>query len=401
MRLPLSNKAWVTLSLAATCMAATTPIWADSAASDKKEDTTLTAIAAATITSNTTVGTGTTPATANVGDGTLTLAKAIDIALQSNSGMKSLRLQIDTADTNSILVHSQIKKISGDDIDSVDAAKSKYYKDQQNQMSRQINALSYKATESKTKLQVQKLYYDCLNAQADLKQQEQSAQRIQKNLDLVNAKLKAGTVPKTDLLSAQVSVTNAKASLLSAQNAVTVAFLNLNNYLGADLDHKWILIDSPQLTKPNISSIDEALKQANEKRYEIQQKQNEIKLAELNVELYQKYSALSTYQGSIAQNDREAAKISLDDTKRGIEVEVKQAYYTMQAALSSVEMYKQSKDMAAENFRAAQIRYENGLSTSLEVVQAEEELTKSENQYNKGVNTANVSVVTFQNAIGQ
>ncbi|MET3291511.1 UNVERIFIED_CONTAM: outer membrane protein TolC [Brevibacillus sp. OAP136] len=396
MRLPFSNKAWFALSIAATCMLAATPGWADNSVAVA----TTSGTTAAATTTNTTAASGTS-ATDTVSDNTLTLAKAIEIGLQSNSSLRSLRLQIDSADTNAILVNSQIKKISADDIDSLDAAKSKYYKDQQNKMSQQINDLSYKATESKTKLQIQKLFYDCLNAQSELDQQQRSAERIQKNLDMVNAKLKAGTVPKTDLLSAQVSVTNAKASLLSAQNAVTVAFLNLNNYLGVDLDKKWTLVNETQLTKPTIGSLDEALKQAGEKRYEIQQKQNEIQLAELNVELFQKYSALSTYQGSMAKNDLESANIDLEDTKRGIEVEVKQAYFNMEASRSSVDMYKESQAMAEENFRAAQIRYENGLSTSLDVVQAEEELTKTENQYNKAVNSANISVVTFQNAIGE
>ncbi|RNB79716.1 TolC family protein [Brevibacillus fluminis] len=396
MRLPFSNKAWFALSIAATCMLAATPGWADNSVAVA----TTSGTTAAATTTNTTAASGTS-ATDTVSDNTLTLAKAIEIGLQSNSSLRSLRLQIDSADTNAILVNSQIKKISADDIDSLDAAKSKYYKDQQNKMSQQINDLSYKATERKTKLQIQKLFYDCLNAQAELEQQQRSAERIQKNLDMVNTKLKAGTVPKTDLLSAQVSVTNAKASLLSAQNAVTVAFLNLNNYLGVDLDKKWTLIKDTQLTKPAIGNLDEALKQAAEKRYEIQQKQNEIQLAELNVELFQKYSALSTYQGSMAKNDLESTKIDLEDTKRSIEVEVKQAYLNMEASLSSVDMYKESQAMAEENFRAAQIRYENGLSTSLDVVQAEEELTKTENQYNKAVNSANISVVTFQNAIGE
>jgi outer membrane protein TolC len=382
MRRPHAQKRWAALALAAACLLPTAPILAGSAAADP--------------------GTLAAPASsASQSPETLTLAKAIEIALASNHDLAMLRIDMDTADTNGRLVKAQVKEIDGDDIESVDAAKQKYYNEAQIEATKKINQLSLKAAESEAKLEVQKRYYACINAQKEVELQEQSLQRAETNLSMVKAKLEAGAAAKTDVTQAEVSVQNAKASLESAQNGLKAAWLNLNHYLGVDLTKSWKLEDSTQLLKPDITSLEQALDLALKQRYEIQQSQEEEKLAELTVELYSKYSILSSYQGKIARNQLEKAKANVEETKRSIMVEVMQAFDNLQSSKTNMETYEKAKELAAENYRAMKIRYENGLATSYEVVEVEEAYTKSENQYNEAVKNYNIAVLTLQNAVGE
>lgn len=77
-----------------------------------------------------------------------------------------------------------------------------------------------------------------------------------------------------------------------------------------------------------------------------------------------------------------------------------QAYQNLLSYQNSMEMYKKSRDLALQNYNATRIRFENGLATSFDVVEAEEEVTKSENQYNNAMNNFNIAYLTLQNVMG-
>jgi outer membrane protein TolC len=118
------------------------------------------------------------------------------------------------------------------------------------------------------------------------------------------------------------------------------------------------------------------------------------------VDLIDKYLALSTYQGDMARNEVEKAKLALEDTKRSVSLEAAQAYYNLQAAKEALASYAKALDAAKENYRLSLLRYENGMATTVEVMQADEELANRENQHQSAVYQYNLALVNFDNAIG-
>jgi len=79
-------------------------------------------------------------------------------------------------------------------------------------------------------------------------------------------------------------------------------------------------------------------------RAEVQQKQEELKIAEMNRDLTEKYLALSTYQGMISKNEVEKAKLAIDKARRDVTVEVTEAYYNLQSAQTAIEAYQKAKE---------------------------------------------------------
>ncbi|MGE7274698.1 TolC family protein [Brevibacillus panacihumi] len=342
----------------------------------------------------------TTKPAATVGLENLTLEKAIEQALESNAQLETARLNVKNADLNSMLAYKTPAQMPDDMIGTLDAAKAKYVNNATIEMNRKLNALNLKATESKIKLGAQQAYYDLLYAQDDYNLKKQSLARAEAQLKVAKAAFEVGTKAKTDVLQAEMGLAGAQAALTTAQNNLEIERMDLNDFLGVDLDKKWNIIVSHKQTSPVTQTLQQAEAEALQKRVEMTQVKEELKLAELNVELVEKYSVMATYQGRIARNNVETAKLAIEQKEREISKEVAQAYYNLKAAYQAIEFQKKAQEAAAESYRLTNLRFENGLATTLEVIQAEEELSDRENQYQRAIRTYNLAVVNFQTALG-
>lgn len=393
MNYPYSKKSWVSLTLAAVMLTSVGVASAASSATPTAPQAPKAPVAATNTTPQ--------PAAENpLKAEKLTIEQAVEQALATNSTLTSLRLDIKTADINARLVHETVKDIPSDLIESLDAAQRKYVDDAKGQVSKKLNALSLKATESKIKVGVQKSYYDLLFAQSQLDLKKQSLKRAETQLKVAKAAVEVGTRAKTDVLQAEMGLSGAQAALASAQNEVEIARLNLNQMMGVDLKKQWVLVDVNNQVAASPLSLDDATAKALKDRMEMTQKQEEINIAQLNTELIAKYSALSTYKGQVARNEVEKAKLHLEDQKKSIVVEVTQAYNSLNTSKLGMEFKKKAKESAAESYRLTNLRFENGLATTLEVIQSEEELTDRENQYQQAIYLYNLAAMNYKTALG-
>jgi len=330
----------------------------------------------------------------------LTLERAIEQALKTNTDLVNQRLEASNADYEARLLMHSTSNISSSMIESVEAAKGKYESEARAEMIRKLNSLSVKAAESRTKLGAQKAFYDLLHAQAEVALRKQSLVRAQTQLKVAQAAFDVGTKAKTDILQAEMGVAGTQAQLAVAENNLEIARMQLNQFLGVDLQKQWVLeSENKQLAAPKVS-MEDAIAQALQHRVEVVQKEEEFKLAEINVEIIQKYSALSTWQGKVARNDMEKARLAIDQIKRTVSLDVSQAYLNLNAAKLNADFMKKAKEAAAESYRLTNLRFENGLATTLEVIQAEEELSDRENQYQEALHNYNLAVVNFETALG-
>ncbi|MGZ0051770.1 TolC family protein [Brevibacillus gelatini] len=402
MNFPYSSKKWMSIGLAAVLTTAigagTMTASANTGAEAEKTAQTGQTVAAET-------GNTTTSQAAVLEE--LTLEKAIEQALQTNNTLQNARIDAKNADLNEVLSYTTSAEMSKDMINSLEnikdqlnAAKAKYVGNAQGEINKKLNALTVKATESKIRLGAQNAYYNLIFAQDDYELKQQSLKRAEAQLKVAKAAFDVGTKAKTDVLQAEMGVAGAKAALTSAANAVEVARMELNDFLGVDLNKKWKIVSNNKQVAPISLTMEQAQAQALSKRVEMAKVQEELNLAELNVKLIEEYSALSTLQGRQARNNVEKSKMAIEEQKRTISKEVAQAYLNLSAASEAIEFQKKAKDAAAESYRLTNLRFENGLATTLEVIQAEEELSDRENQYQKAILNYNLAVVNFETALG-
>lgn len=391
MNFPFSKEKWLSLGLAAAVMVTAGTSWA-------ADGSTVASPAKASEAQ---------PAAQNTADQraanqqeTLTIQQAVEIALEKNAQLQALRLDVSTANTNAKLAYSATKDLSDEFITSLDTAQLKHVNNARAEMAKVVNELYLKATEKQIALGAKQAYYNLLHAQANLELSKQSLSRAEAQLKVAQAAFEVGTRAKTDVLQAEAGLAGAQAALAAAEMNVEVARLKLNQFIGAELTQQWVLSPVTHSEEVTTTSLTDALNKAISQRAEIKQKEEEIKVAELNVDLIDRFSSLGTYQGQVAKNEVEKAKLELEQKKREIQVEVTQAYHTMNTAQKAIESYKKAKDAAAENYRLTNLRFENGMATTLEVTQMEEELTNREIQYQKALHDYNLAVAAFENSLG-
>ncbi len=108
--------------------------------------------------------------------------------------------------------------------------------------------------------------------------------------------------------------------------------------------------------------------------------------------------AINLQQAYIQQ---EKARLQTEQLRRAILLDVKNAYLTFQKAKQNLKSLKQAFKEAQETWRIARLTYRQGLSTQVDVLNAQTALTASETNYRQGVFEFNLAQLKLLKAIGQ
>jgi outer membrane protein TolC len=314
-------------------------------------------------------------------------------------------------------------------------------------LTKQQALLQYQTVVSDTLLATRVAYYDVLLAAQQIVVNEASVSLLGKELEDQQHRYEAGTVPRFNVLRAEVAVANARPALIHARNDYRITKNNLSNLLGYNLPRE-VWEDIPlQLTDtleavPYQVALPAAVAQALEKRTELGALRTAEALQEENV-----VTAKSGYKPSIQAfagygwhssqftNDlshdlngwnigaqlswdifdgmltrgkviqakalHDKSKTELDDTARRIELEVRTAYSTFIEAREVLESQQKVQEQADEALRLARARAEAGTATQLDVLDAENSLTQARTTQIQALHDYAVARARLERAIGQ
>ncbi len=281
----------------------------------------------------------------------------------------------------------------------------------------------YQTTLSDTLLLVRVAYYDVLLASQQIVVNEASVKLLQKELDDQQRRFDAGTVPHFNVLRAEVAVANAKPALIHARSQYRIAKNVLVNLLGYNLPRE-VLEDIPMTLTDNFDTapwnlaLPDAIQQALERRTELQDLRQQIKLQNLNVvsaksgykptvAAFAGYNwvnnAFSTdlsdeldgwnvggqvswdiFDGALTAGKVKQAKAlyhksetELTDRSRQIELDVRTAYSDFIEAQEVLDSQSKVQEQAEESLREANARFNAGTGTQLDVLDAETSLTQA------------------------
>jgi len=282
---------------------------------------------------------------------------------------------------------------------------------------------NYQTSVADTLLNVRIAYYDVLLALQQITVQEASVKLLQKEQDDQQHRLDAGTVPKFNVLRAEVAVANERPTLINARNSYRIAKNNLANLLGYNLprdvweDIPLNLTDSFD-TSPYTVNLPDAVQQALTRRTELTSLRKDVELQNLNivnaksgykpnVQVFAGYNWLSSdystdptvefngwnagaqlnwnlFDGALtygkvkqAKAQYAKSKTTLEDQQRQIELQVRTAYSDFIQARETLESQEKVQEEADEALREAKARSEAGTGTQLDVLDAETSLTQA------------------------
>lgn len=313
-------------------------------------------------------------------------------------------------------------------------------------LTKQQAFLQHQTVIADTLLSVRVAYYDVLLAAQDIVVRDASVTLLSKELDEQQRRYEAGTVPRFNVLRAEVAVANARPALIRARNNLRIAKNNLAQLLGYDLPRDlWENIPlqlTDTLAVPAFSiELPAAIQQALERRTELgalrtaeQLRREDIVSAksgrlpslqafagwgwrnssistdlrddvdgwkaglQLNWNIWDSFATRGKVIQAKAAHER--SQLELDDTGSKIELEVRTAYSTLAQAGEVLESQKKVQEQADEALRLARSRAEAGTGTQLDVLSAETALTEARTTQSQAEYDYAVAVARLQRAIG-
>jgi outer membrane protein len=101
-----------------------------------------------------------------------------------------------------------------------------------------------------------------------------------------------------------------------------------------------------------------------------------------------------------ADLDVEQGRVAMNDLQQGVRLEVRSAVRAVTTAAQQIDSARASVHLAERNLEAEQRRYENGLSTSFQVLQIQEDLTAARSRLVSAITSYRRAMVDYHRATG-
>jgi outer membrane protein len=296
-------------------------------------------------------------------------------------------------------------------------------------------------------LNVHQAYYAVLLAEKLLVVSQASHDRAAAQLEQIKKFHAAGTNSEYDVLRARVEVSNAKTPVIQAKNTVVVAKANLKSLIGIpqitgiqitgdfDVTTLALPIDLPQAIQTGVSRradlraaefqtnfTDKTIKIARSEgrpevslsaAYRMQAQLNDAQVSSIkfndfirswDTSLSIRVPIFDGRQTSArvdqAEADYELAVYGENQLRKQVEVEVIQSYLNAQEARERMAAEAETVDLAERGLAIAQVQYEGGMITQLELIDAQLTVTQVQTNHVTAKHDYAVAVITLQTAQG-
>jgi outer membrane protein TolC len=313
-------------------------------------------------------------------------------------------------------------------------------------LTKERSLLDYQTTVADTVLDVQIAYYDVLLAQQQIIVEEKSVELLSSELADTTRRYDAGTVPRFNVLRAEVELANERPKLIRAKNSFRISKNRLANILGFNVPKDTVedipLTLSDKLeAEPYEIDLTQAIALALERRTELgslrkaqalrhedvvgakapykpsvqafagYEGRNTMFNSDLTYDVYgwmagvqlgwDVFDGLRT-QGKVREAKAlyERAGVELDDAGRRIELEVRTAYSSFIEAKELLESQKKVVEEAEEALRLANARSEAGTGTQLDVLSARTALTDAQTTSIQALHDYSAARARLERAMG-
>lgn len=282
-------------------------------------------------------------------------------------------------------------------------------------------------------------YFNMLNATNMKALRQESVDRLQAHLDNVIAQYNVGIVARADVLRSEVELANAQQNYITASNEYDVAEATLNNIIGTPLGTTLLLKDRLQY-EPYENDMAYCLAYSEQHRPELKQAEYAIDSAEAALvvarsghmpKVYANASnnwggngsdwpgdddenwsvgvtaSMNVFDSGVtwskihaAQENLAKAKESQRQIKDNVELEVRTDYLNMREAEKRISTTQVAVASAEEDYHIAVVRYQAGVGTNIDVMDAQEALTQAKTNYYQALYNYNTSKAALNTSMG-
>lgn len=267
---------------------------------------------------------------------------------------------------------------------------------------------------NETAAEVARAYLFSLRARERLAAAKANTELARSLRRLAENQMEAGTGTRIEVIRADVQLSNELQQELEAENEYRDSLLVLLRQIGLPLDRQIHPSDRLQYQQKDLPSLEETLSTAFSSRDDLQSRLKRLEEAEMKYQAsrlerlpklagFLDYGTIGTtaaeaiptwtvglsvrvpiYDGGAIEADQavQAARlrkerVRVDDLRAQIELEVRQALDALEVARSEVDVSHDGEVLAREELERAQRRYRAGVTTSLEVTEAQTRLQRA------------------------
>jgi outer membrane protein len=309
---------------------------------------------------------------------------------------------------------------------------------QQAQQAKEVAALAMRRLEKQIIARTATIYSGLLLAHENRQVVVQSLETARAHLKVVQDRFRNGLAVKSDVLRAQVRIADLEQQLLQADSRAQVAAAMLKAIMGREDGADLLLVTSWQEMEPTAEELERWIAQALENRLDLKQLQVQEQIARKGVDraraghwpslaLQGSYDLnsedafgdsgesytvgavlqVNLYSGQRISAQAAEAKALLAKTQAmqkalalGVRVETQRSYFQAQSAWQSIHVARTAVEQAREGLRIVTNRYENGLLTIVDLLDAQVALQQAQTQHFKALYDYQVARAELALAVG-
>jgi len=296
---------------------------------------------------------------------------------------------------------------------------------------------AFAATAGQVVLAVRQAYYNYVQSEGQVAAAQHAVDASQENVRVTGARVRVGTSPQFDLLQAQVQLAQAQRTLTQAKAAAVAAEQQLAAVINVPISSQ-ISASTPMGLPTPPPDVEALVTQALSARPEIAQSQAAIQAAQAAVDLAAaglrptitltggpsivsndlSASAPVTWSGTLqltlavfdggltkakveqARQQLALTRVQLEQTQQTVEVQVRAAYLNLQQAAEQLASAQAGLTAAQEALRIANVRFQAGVGTQLEVVTAVQNLAAADAADVQALFQYNLALAQIDQAVG-
>ncbi|MGH9739268.1 MAG: TolC family protein [Candidatus Acidiferrales bacterium] len=281
-------------------------------------------------------------------------------------------------------------------------------------------------------------YVQAIADQANVEATSAQVNTAQALYQQASDQVSAGTSPSIDGLRAKVELQTQQQSLIQAKNDLAIQKLNLARTIGLAPGQQFDLTDKTPYQPLVGLSLDEALKHAYASRSDYQAALATVRAAKdsrraavagylPSLSFSADYGLAGTYpnvatrgifdvrgtltvpifqggrvHGDVIQADAQLqqSREQLDNLRADIDAQVRTALLNLQSAEERVTVAQSSVDLAEQTLAQARDRFSAGVTNTVEVVQAQQQVASAHQQYISSLYLDNYAKISLARALG-
>ena len=400
---------------------------------------------------------------AQTNDKKYSLEECVQIALQNNPGIISSSYSVDESAARvdearsgyfpSVNINSSFDRVSNEGVitspyNNYNAGVSaRYYLFQGLKTNASVNAANYNYQASSYQHEVNKQdmilkitqgYYRMLQSERLVGSADKTIERAKLFLDYANAKFKSGLASRSDILKAEVELSNSNLTLIKAKNDFLAAKGNLNLLLGLSADSPIFIIDDLAIIEQNqFQEFDELKKQSYQNRPELKKFNEQLNVQKSSIQIAKgdflptlsadaSYNYGGTEISSLKENwvygltlsiplfsgfstkarvaEEEIALKGLEkqfeSLSQQVSLDVWNAYLNIKETDERIINAKTFLENAQENLRITEGQYREGVGSMIEVIDAQTNYVIAEQTFIQSLADYKVAVASLKRATG-